>query len=90
MFLSGDWAIAAELGSEAEATLMCGFLESHGLDARVETLAFRQEPVNFGSLSIVRVRVPNADLERARSLLAERDRFSLVPNELADDSEDVA
>ncbi len=67
MFDEGQWTVATTFGNEAEASLAQGFLESHGIASRVESRAFRQEPVNFGSLAVVRLWVPPAELERARS-----------------------
>jgi hypothetical protein len=78
VFDEAHWAVARTFGSEAEATLAQGFLDSHGLTSRVENRGFRQEPVNFGPLSVVKLWVAVEDLERANALL-ERERFSLVP-----------
>ena len=78
MFDEGQWTVATTFGNEAEAALAQGFLESHGVLSQVESRAFRQEPVNFGSLAIVKLWVAPADLERARALIEERNRFSLV------------
>jgi len=66
-----DWEIVQTLGTEEEATLVVGFLEARGVRAEIESLLFHQEPVNFSPLGEVRVRVPSADAERARALLAE-------------------
>lgn len=70
--MSEGWEIVETVGTEAEAALIAGFLESRGLSAQVESLLFHQEPVTFGRLGEVRVRVPAADAELARRLLAER------------------
>ena len=78
MFDGGPWLVATTFGTEAEASLAEGFLESHGIASRVESRAFRQEPVNFGSLAVVRLWVAAADLERARQLILDRHRFTLV------------
>jgi hypothetical protein len=74
-----DWQVVEVVGTEEEAALIAGFLESRGLPCRIESLRFHQEPVNFGRLGEVRVRVPAERLEEARSLLAQRrSRFDLV------------
>lgn len=86
--MSEGWEIVETVGTEAEAALIAGFLESRGVAAQVESLLFHQEPVTFGRLGEVRVRVPAADAERARRLLAERRvRFGIVPPELESEPE---
>lgn len=69
----GEWEVVAVLGTDEEATFVAGFLEGCGLPAKIESLRFHQEPVNFGALSEVRVRVPHDQAEEARRLLAERE-----------------
>jgi len=68
-----DWEIVETVGTDEEASLIAGFLEAEGIPATVESLLFHQEPVNFGTLGEVRVRVRKEDLERALSLLEERE-----------------
>lgn len=65
------WEIVRTVGTEEEASLVAGFLDSRGIEARVESLLFHQEPVNFGRLGEVRVLVQTADAERAREVLEE-------------------
>jgi hypothetical protein len=64
-----DWEIVRTVGTEEEATLIVGFLESAGIAARVESLRFHQEPVNFGKLGEVRVLVPADSVVSATELL---------------------
>jgi len=68
-----DWEIVETVGTDEEATLVAGYLESEGVPARLESLVFHQEPVTFGRLGEVRIFVPAGDVERARRLLDERD-----------------
>jgi len=68
--MSDGWEIVRTVGTDEEATLIRGFLESEGIAAQVESLVFHQEPVTFGRLGEVRVRVPAAQSEEARRLLA--------------------
>lgn len=79
-----DWEIVETVGTEEEAALIAGFLESVGIPARIESLLFHQEPVNFGRLGEVRVHVPAASADAARSALAGREG-ELDPDELAGD-----
>jgi len=61
------------VGTDEEASLIDGYLESEGIAARVESLVFHQEPVTFGRLGEARILVPAGDAEKARRLLAERE-----------------
>jgi hypothetical protein len=65
------WEVVSTLGTEEEASLVAGFLESRGVRTSVESLLFHQEPVNFGGMSEVRVLVPEAEAGRALELLEE-------------------
>ena len=65
-----DWSVVRTLGTEEEAALVAGWLEAAGIEARVESHSFHQEPVNFGVLGDVRVMVPVASLAEAEQLLA--------------------
>ena len=74
-----DWEILEIVGTEQEALLIAGFLESREVPVQVESRVFRQEPVNFGALAQVRLKVPSTFLEQARHLLeARRQRFTLI------------
>jgi hypothetical protein len=80
--MSEGWEIVETVGTESEAALIAGFLESRGLTAQIESLLFHQEPVTFGRRGEVRVRVRSEDAETARRLLAERRlRFGIVRTE---------
>lgn len=65
------WTTVRTVGTETEATLIVGFLENAGIPAEIESLLFHQEPVTFGRLAEVRVRVPREHQEAARRLLEE-------------------
>lgn len=68
------WTEVALLADDVEADLMRGFLESEGIEARIDNRKFHMEPVNFGDLTGVRVLTRNEDADRARNLLAKRER----------------
>lgn len=74
-----DWEIVTTVGTEEEAALVGGFLEAAGIPAEIESLLFHQEPVTFGRLGEVRVRVPADRLDEARAVLA------ATPEAAADD-----
>jgi len=70
--MAEEWVIVAVVGTEEEAALIAGYLESQDLPCEVESLLFHQEPVNFGRLGEVRIKVPAAARARAEELLAAR------------------
>ena len=71
--MSEAWETVRVLGTEEEAALVAGFLEESGIPSEVESLLFHQEPVNFGGLGEVRVKVPADRLDEAERVLSERD-----------------
>lgn len=71
---SEEWTEVAAVSQDEEATLICGFLQSEGIEPRVENQKFHMEPVNFGDLAIIRVLVPAEEAGRARALLEQRGR----------------
>lgn len=72
-----DWAVVRIVGTEEEAALIAGFLRSRDVAVEVESLLFHQEPVNFGRLGEVRVRVPQDREAEALQLLDELDEAEL-------------
>ena len=67
--MSDEWTSVTTVGTEEEAALIAGFLDSEGITAVVESRRFNQEPVNFGNLAQVEVMVPTVDAGRAKDLL---------------------
>jgi hypothetical protein len=68
------WVEIASTGSEDEATLLRGFLESEGIVANVEDVKFNMEPVNFGTMGEVRIYVPQGSEQSAKELLQRREQ----------------
>jgi hypothetical protein len=66
---SGDWVAARIVGSDEEATLVVGFLNSNGIEAQVESLHSSEFPAEIGRLGEVHVMVPAERLEEAQQLL---------------------
>ena len=66
-----EWLRLETVGTEEEARLIAGFLDSQGIACVVESLRFHQEPVNFGRLGEIRLRVQSPDIELAARLLKE-------------------
>jgi hypothetical protein len=66
---SGEWEVVRTVGTDEEARLIVGFLQGSDLPAEAESLIFHQEPVTFGHLGEVRVRVPAERAQEARRLL---------------------
>lgn len=75
--LDEQWEVVAEVGSDEEATLIAGYLQANDVPAQVESLRFHQEPVNFGRMGEVHVRVPVARREEALRLLSDRETAGL-------------
>jgi hypothetical protein len=76
-----EWEIVETLGTEEEASLVAGYLEAEGIATAIESLLFHQEPVAFGQLGQVHVRVHADDLDRARQLLEDREDSPIEPPE---------
>jgi hypothetical protein len=72
-----NWEIAETVGTEEEASLVAGYLETEGIASQIESLLFHQEPATFGKLSEVRILVHADDVERARRLIAARENADL-------------
>ena len=68
------WVEIASTGSEDEANLLQGFLETEGITAQVENVRFSMEPVTFGTMGEIRVYVSAVDEQRAQELLRSRER----------------
>jgi len=73
-----DWEIVETFGTEEQAAVVAGFLEAEGIPTAIESQLFHQEPVSFGMLGRVHVRVRAEDLARARALLEAHDE-ALLP-----------
>lgn len=76
--LDESWEVVATVGTDEEANILAGYLRANEVSAEVESLRFHQEPVNFGSLGEVRVRVPMEQRQEALRLLSEREVADLA------------
>ncbi len=65
--MAEDWEIVKIVGTEEEATVVVGFLQSSGIEAEVESLHASEFPTEVGDLATVRIRVP-AERPRRRAL----------------------
>jgi len=83
--LDDEWQVVRTVGSDEEATLIAGYLQANDVPTQVESLLFHQEPVSFGRMGEVRVRVPTEHAAEAERLLAERDARPL--DDEADEAE---
>jgi hypothetical protein len=68
-----EWQAARIVGTEEEASLVVGFLNSNGIEAQVESLHASEFPTDFGRLGEVHVMVPAEQLAEAQRLLAQSD-----------------
>jgi len=71
--MAAEWEIVKIVGTEEEATVLVGFLESSGIPAEVESLLASEFPADFGHLGEVRVRVPAEHARAALELLNSRE-----------------
>ena len=72
-----QWETVRSVGTEEEATLIVGYLRANDIPAQMESVRFNQEPVNFGDMSDVRVRVPDEFKQQALELLSDRETQDL-------------
>jgi hypothetical protein len=78
------WVEIASAGTEDEARLLQGFLESENISAQIENVKFSMEPINFGTMGDIRIYVSAGDEARAMELMRGREREY---NKLDDDDE---
>jgi hypothetical protein len=68
---STEWLAATIVGTDEDAALIAGFLNSNGIPAQVESLHASEFPADFGRLGEVHVMVPAERLDEAQQLLAQ-------------------
>ena len=49
--MAEEWEIVKIVGTEEEATVVVGFLQSSGIDAEAESLHVSELPTDFGDLA---------------------------------------
>jgi hypothetical protein len=67
-----EWVEVASTGSDEEAALIAGLLESAGIPVQVEGPQATPWPENTGAFGVSRVMTPPDRAEEARALLAAR------------------
>jgi hypothetical protein len=70
---SAEWEIVKIVGSEEEASIVIGFLQSSGIEAEAESLHASEFPAEIGELANVNIRVPAEQAEEARAALNSRE-----------------
>jgi len=76
--MNDDWKTAKIVGTDEEAALVAGFLQSNEIPAQVESLHVSEFPTDFAE---VHVMVPAERLAEAEELLAQSDAAVLPPAE---------
>ena len=71
--MAEEWEIVKIVGSEEEATIVAGFLQSSGIESEVESLRASEFPADIGDLANVNIRVPSERADEARALLNQRE-----------------
>ena len=74
------WSTLTGAANETEATLLAGFLEAHGIPARIVDRSFHQTPTTDDDLTPIAVAVPTARLADAEAVLEKREKaFTASP-----------
>jgi hypothetical protein len=81
---STDWRAATIVGTDEDAALIAGFLNSNGIPAEVESLHASEFPADFGRLGEVHVMVPAERLDEALQLLAQSEAETPPPADNGD------
>jgi len=68
-----EWEIVKIVGSEEEASIVIGFLQSSGIEAEAESLHASEFPAEIGELANVNIRVPPEQADEARAALNSRE-----------------
>jgi hypothetical protein len=71
--MAEEWEIVKIVGTEEEATIVAGFLQSSGIESEVESLRASEFPADIGELANVNIRVPAERADEARALLNQRE-----------------
>jgi len=71
--MNETWETAKVVGTDEEASLVAGFLNSNGIEAQVESQHSSEFPTDFGALGEVHVMVHAGQLAEAQQLLADSD-----------------
>jgi hypothetical protein len=71
--MAGEWEIVKIVGTEEEATIVVGFLQSSGIEAEAESLHSSELPTDFGELANINIRVPSDQAGEARAALNGRE-----------------
>jgi hypothetical protein len=66
------WVEIASSGTDDEARIISGFLETEGIPAQIENVKFSMEPINFGTMGDIRIYVAAENEGRAQDLLRQR------------------
>lgn len=67
------WVEITSVGTQEDAKLLAGFLETEGIPAQIENVKSDELPINFGMMGEIRVYVRGEDEVRAQALLRKRE-----------------
>ena len=77
------WITVRTVGTEEEAAVLAGFLDSRDVPVVVDSRLFRQEPVTFGQIGRVEIKVPAEHETLALELLEQG--WKPLPGDLDED-----
>jgi|PersoiStandDraft_1058852.scaffolds.fasta_scaffold28663_2 hypothetical protein len=84
--MSENWVPIANAANDEEAALIRGFLESEGIEARLDDRNFHMAPTNSEDLVLLRIVTSPADAPRARQLLQKREHDFDILEDSGDES----
>lgn len=67
------WVEITSVGTQEDAELLAGFLETEGIPAQIENVKSDELPINFGMMGEIRVYVRSQDEPRAQEILRSRE-----------------
>jgi hypothetical protein len=71
--MAEEWEIVKVVGTEEEAAVVVGFLQSSGIESVAESLHASEFPTEIGDLAQINIRVPPEQAEDGRALLNQRE-----------------
>ena len=72
-----DLEILCTVYQEENAYIIRGFLENEGIPCQLENIVFHAEPIPVAGLTRVRLWTKKTDVEQAKNLMEEHERFNV-------------
>ena len=72
--------IVCTVTQEEDAYILRGFLENEGIPCQLENVSFHAAPAPAGGLTKVRLWILKEDIEKARALIADHEKYETCSN----------